>query len=96
MWLLQMCSSGGHEMGAMTGVTFNKKMNKWTARAKNIHIDTFDTEEEAMIAREHFLQDHERAIKRGKPQPYFSLTASPCIFTMANYPTSRRMRESRR
>jgi hypothetical protein len=79
----------------MVGVSFNKSMQKWTARARNTHIGVFETEREAEVAREHFLQDNERALSR-VPKPYFSLTASNSIFTMANFPTTRRMRDANR
>jgi hypothetical protein len=79
----------------MVGVSFNKSMQKWTARARNTHIGVFETEREAEVAREHFLQDNERALSR-VPKLFFSLTASNSIFTMANFPTTRRMRDANR
>ena len=77
------------------GVSFSKKMQKWTARASNIHIGIFETEREAEVARDNFLANDERHLRR-IPKLFFSITASNSIFTMANFPTTRRMREANR
>ena len=78
-----------------TGVSFSKKMQKWTARARNTHIGTFETEEEAIKAKDCFVEDNLTPTPR-KPQPFFSITASNSVFTMADFPTTRRMRDANR
>ena len=79
----------------MTGVSYNKRIQKWTARANNIHIGVFETEQEAEVARGNFVRDDERSVRR-VPKLFFSITASNSVFTMANFPTTRRMREANR
>jgi hypothetical protein len=78
-----------------TGVSFNKKMQKWTARARNTHIGTFETEEEAVKAKDYFVEENLDPTPR-KTQPFFSITASNSVFTMADFPTTRRMRDANR
>jgi hypothetical protein len=80
----------------MIGIVFNKRAAKWLARVGNEHIGSFVTEAEAIAAQAEHDPLGTRHIKRQNNRPFstshFSISASPCIFTMARF---RRTRESR-
>ena len=80
----------------MIGIVFNKRAAKWLARVGNEHIGSFVTEAEAIAAQAEHDPLGTRHIKRQNNRPfstsYFSISASPSIFTMAKF---KRTRESR-
>lgn len=80
----------------MIGIIFNKRAQKWLARVGNEHIGSFITEAEAIAAQAEHDPLGTRHIKRQNTRPfstsYFSISASPSIFTMAKF---KRTRDSR-
>ena len=80
----------------MIGIIFNKRAQKWLARVGNEHIGSFVTEAEAITAQAEHDPLGTRHIKRQNTRPfstsYFSISASPSIFTMARF---KRTRDSR-
>ena len=74
----------------MVGIHYNKRARKWRAHVKETYIGSFDTELEAIKAKEAYMLTAVRSYKRLPNRPAFSITASPCVFTMALYPTKRR------